>query len=362
MRVTFKPDNRFPVPPPPAMNTPHPQAIARILDANLNRAREGLRTIEEWCRFGLNNGTLANQCKQLRQALAQWHRPEFRAARNTPDDVGTGLTHPQEEHRQSTPLLLLANLCRVQEALRVLEEYGKLEDPAMGESCKQLRYEVYALESALLNPSRLDRLRRSPLYLVTSPHPNLFTVVESALKGGLTLVQYRDKETEDCLRWERAKQLRQLCTAYNALFLINDRVDLAIAVNADGVHLGQQDLPIAVARQLLGSGKIIGRSTTNPDEMQQAIAGGADYIGVGPVYATPTKAGKKPAGLAYVRYAQENAPVPWFAIGGIDPENLSAVTAAGATQVAIVRAVMQANDPAQMTRQLLQQLLTSSTI
>lgn len=335
------------------MENSSPRAIARILDANLNRAREGLRTVEEWCRFALEDRDLAEECKELRQALAPWHSNELREARNTPDDVGTQLTHPQEAERTNIQALLQANLCRVEEALRVLEEYGKLREPAMGECCKQLRYRVYALESSLLGSKLIQQLRQCNLYLVTSPTENLLAIVEAALKGGLGLVQYRDKDTEDSLRWQRAKDLRHLCREYGALFLVNDRVDLALAVQADGVHLGQQDLPIAVARQLLGPNKIIGRSTTNPQEMAQAIAEGADYIGVGPVYATPTKAGKKPAGLEYVQYAAANCPIPWFAIGGIDGENLSEVIQAGATQVAIVRAIMEAADPEQATKKLI---------
>jgi thiamine-phosphate pyrophosphorylase len=135
---------------------------------------------------------------------------------------------------------------------------------------------------------------------------------------------------------------------------------LALAVNADGVHLGQQDLPIKMARQLLGPQCLIGRSTTNPTEMTKAIAEGADYMGVGPVYATPTKEGKKATGLDYVRYAQENASIPWFAIGGIDAENVGEVIRAGATQVAIVRAIMNADNPTQVTQNLLQQLSQNS--
>jgi len=133
-------------------------------------------------------------------------------------------------------------------------------------------------------------------------------------------------------------------------------VDLAIAVEADGVHLGQQDMPIAVARQLLGNQRIIGRSTTNPDEMQRAIAEEADYIGVGPVHETPTKAGKAAAGLEYVRYAAAHAPMPWFAIGGVDTENLQPILDAGATRVAVVRSIMAAEQPTLTTQFLVSQL------
>ena len=335
---------------------PHPLAIARILDANLDRSREGLRIIEEWCRFGLNHSQLAQSCKEMRQELAQWHTADLRLARDTPADVGTSLSHPQEETRSSLENLLQANLCRVQEALRVLEEYGKLYNPLMGESFKQLRYQVYAIESQLLAAQRLQQLKAARLYLVTSPSENLFAIVEASLKGGLTLVQYRDKNTDDFIRFQNAQKLCQLCHDYGALFLINDRVDLALAVNADGIHLGQQDLPIAIARQILGPNRIIGRSTTNPQEMAKAIAEGADYIGVGPVYETPTKVGKAAAGLDYVSYAAQNSPVPWFAIGGIDQTNLGDVLKAGAKQVAVVREIMQSPNPTEATQDLLAQL------
>lgn len=337
-------------------------AICRILDANLDRAREGLRIIEEWCRFGLNNGSLAGECKQMRQELASWHTPEIRASRDTPGDPGTELSHPKEEERSSIQQLLQANLCRVEEALRVLEEYGKLFNPEMGIAFKQMRYRVYTLESNLLAYRRHQLLERSHLYLVTSTSEQLLATVEAALQGGVMLVQYREKTADDLERFFHAQKLCQICHRYGALFIVNDRVDLALAVDADGVHLGQQDLPIALARQLLGPHRLIGRSTTNPEEMQRAIAEGADYIGVGPVYETPTKEGKPAAGLDYVQYATKHATVPWFAIGGIDPSNINEVLAAGAQRVAIVRAIMQAEQPTLVTQYLLSQLMRQQTL
>ncbi len=330
--------------------------VCRILDANLDRAREGLRIIEEWCRFGLNSALLTDECKQLRQELASWHSLELRSARNTPGDPGTELTHPQEEQRASIEQLLQVNFSRVQEALRVLEEYGKLYHPKMGGAFKHMRYRVYTLESQLLGNQRQQLLAKAQLYLVTSPSNQLFDIVEAALQGGLTLVQYRDKNTEDRLRLATASKLCQLCHQYGALFIVNDRVDIAIAINADGVHLGQQDMPISVAKELLGRQRIVGCSTTNPEEMQQAIEQGADYIGVGPVYETPTKADKAAAGLDYVRYAAQYATVPWFAIGGISVNNVNDVISAGAERVAVVRSLMQAQHPTLIVQYFLAQL------
>lgn len=337
-------------------------AICRILDANLDRAREGLRIIEEWCRFGLNHSQMANECKQLRQELGSWHSSDLRAARNTQQDPGTSLSHPSEEQRLGISELLQANFSRVQEALRVLEEYGKLYHHKMGGTFKQMRYRVYTLETNLLAYRRYLQLVRSRLYLVTSPMENILSIVEAALLGGLTLVQYRDKYSPDGERIRIAKQLRQICHDYGALFIVNDRVDIAVAVDADGVHLGQQDLPTAVARKLLGPGRIVGRSTTNPEEMERAIAEGADYIGVGPVYETPTKPGKTAAGLEYVRYAADNSTIPWFAIGGIDMSNLNDVLDANAERVAVVRAIMEAEQPTLLTQYFISQLTRIETL
>jgi thiamine-phosphate pyrophosphorylase len=320
-------------------------AIYRILDANLDRAREGLRIIEEWCRFGLNSQPLTEKLKHWRQTLGQWHSDELRLARDTPGDPGTALTHTQEAERASLTALLQANFCRVQEALRVLEEYGKLYRTEFAAACKAMRYQVYSLESELLGGHRHQRLQKALTYLVTSPREDLLAVVEAALQGGIALVQYRDKQGDDCDRIRLAQQLRDLCHRYDALFIVNDHIDIALAVDADGVHLGQTDMPIAVARNLLGSQRIIGRSTTNPQEMHRALEEGADYIGVGPVYSTPTKPDKAAAGLDYVRYAADHATVPWYAIGGIDTDTLREVLEAGADRVAVVRAIIAAENP-----------------
>jgi thiamine-phosphate pyrophosphorylase len=336
-------------------------AIYRLLDANLNRAREGLRVIEDWCRFGLDNGELSATCKSMRQTLGQWHKPEFRSARDTAGDVGTAITHPQEALRSDVRSVLQANLCRVEESLRVLEEYGKVYESQMGAVMKQLRYQTYQLDHAIMNPSknRHDKLKAAQLYLVTSPSDTLLETVEAALQGGLTLVQYRDKTEDDDVRYSRALALKNLCDRYDALFIVNDRIDIALAVDADGVHLGQHDLPYAFARRMLGPEKIIGRSTTNPDEFVAAMAQMPDYIGVGPVHETPTKAGKAAAGYDYVRYAAAHCTIPWFAIGGIDMDNVKAAIEAGATRVSVVRAIMAAPEPKLTTQYLLSQLCIS---
>jgi thiamine-phosphate pyrophosphorylase len=337
-------------------------AVYRILDANLDRAREGIRVIEDWCRLGLQDGAMAAICKDLRQNLAVWHSNELRAARDTPKDPGTELTHAQEEIRENVAAILQANFCRIQEALRVLEEYSKLYNSQMAQEVKQMRYQIYTLESNLLTSQRQQQLAKAHLYLVTSSRDDLISVVESALQGGLPIVQYREKNADDGVKFATAQKLCRLCHHYGALFIVNDRPDLALAVDADGVHLGQQDLPVEFVRQLLGSHKIIGQSTTNPQEMQRAIDSGVDYLGVGPVYETPTKPGKAAAGLSYIRYAAAHATVPWFAIGGIDTTNFSDVLNAGCDRLAVVRSLMDSEQPTLTTQFFLSQITRWQTM
>jgi thiamine-phosphate pyrophosphorylase len=338
-------------------------AIERLLDANLDRAREGLRVLEDWARFALDRADLVARCKDLRQRLGRLHRSRYKLARNSAGDAAAGMTHPAQDARHSPTQVLAANAARVQEALRVLEEFGRGEDPELAAEAAAIRYALYDLEVALLRAGgvgggedRRRRLASARLYLVTTPMPELVPVVAQALQAGLRLVQYRakaDAGLEDRQRLEQALHLRRLCAEHGALFLVNDRIDLALAVDADGVHLGQGDLPVAVARRLLGPERLIGRSTHALGQLHQAVAEGCDYAGVGPVHATPTKPGREPVGLATVRAAAAAAPIPFFAIGGIDLANLAAVRAAGAERVAVVRAITVAADPAAATTALL---------
>ena len=276
--------------------------------------------------------------------------------------------HPAQAERQEPAAVVAANCGRVQEALRVLEEFGRGVDPQLAAEAAALRYCLYDLEVELLQAgggvgaTRRRQLADCRLYLVTSPAPDLEAVVEAALQGGVRLVQYRAKEGSlapdgapitDGVRLQQAQALRELCRRHGALFLVNDRIDLALAVDADGVHLGQGDLPPAIARRLLGPDRLIGRSTHAISQLRQAVADGCDYVGVGPVNATPTKPGREPVGLDYVRQAAAESPIPFYAIGGIEPANLAAVQAAGAERVAVVRAITAASDPAAASRQLL---------
>ena len=357
-------------PPPGSAAALEHRAIERLLDANLDRAREGLRVIEDWCRFGLERPDLVSRTKDFRQRLGRCHEASYKLARHTATDPAAGMAHGAQAERHGAAAVVAANCGRVQEALRVLEEFGRgLEGPLAVEAAA-IRYGLYDLEVDVLRAAagpgwRRELLQHCQLYLVTSPAPNLESVVVAALEAGVRLVQYRAKAEApagggpaitDRQRLAEARALRQLCARHGALFLVNDRLDLALAVDADGVHLGQDDLPPAIARRLLGPDRLIGRSSHRLEQLQQAVADGCDYVGVGPVNATPTKPGRDPVGLDYVRQAAAESPIPFFAIGGIDATSLEAALSAGANRVAVVRAIIEATDPGAASAALLARL------
>jgi thiamine-phosphate pyrophosphorylase len=192
-------------------------------------------------------------------------------------------------------------------------------------------------------PTRTQRLARARLYLVCDDRPEAF--LEAALRGGVDLVQLRMKDASDEQLIATGRRYADVCAAHGALFILNDRPDLVDAAGADGVHVGQDDVPVSEARTIVGVDRLVGVSTHTPEQVDAAAQLDVDYIGVGPVHATPTKPGRPAVGLELVRYAAAHASVPFFAIGGINAQNVSAVADAGATRVAVVRALTEARDP-----------------
>jgi thiamine-phosphate pyrophosphorylase len=204
---------------------------------------------------------------------------------------------------------------------------------------------------------RRARLETARLYFIADARPGgrpLAEVLAPALAGGVDLFQLRDKTARDEDVLAAAAVARELCAQAGALFFVNDRPDLAAAAGADGVHVGQDDGSVADARAIVGPDALVGQSTHSPAELDAATD--ADLIGVGPVHATPTKAGRTPAGIELVRYAAAQARVPWFAIGGMDPVTIPEAMAAGARRVAIVRAIADADDPRAAAAALVAQL------
>ena len=191
---------------------------------------------------------------------------------------------------------------------------------------------------------RRERLRGSRLYLVIEAGAAR-SVVPAALEGGVDIVQLRDKEASDGEIVAAGRALGELCRSRGALFVVNDRPDLALACGADGVHVGQEDRPVAEVRREVGEELIVGLSTHSPEQFDAGLASAADYLCIGPVHATPTKPGRPAIGLEPVRYAARHASKPFFAIGGIDSGNVHEVREAGAERVVVVRAIRDADDP-----------------
>lgn len=200
-------------------------------------------------------------------------------------------------------------------------------------------------ETASSSPAR-SPAASARLYLITPARPGLADVLEAAVRGGVDLVQVREKDLADAKLLPLLEHAREVTRSLGVPLVVNDRPDLAVLCEADFVHVGQDDLPVQAARRF---GLGVGLSTHARGEIDAADA---HYIGVGPVYATPTKEGRPAVGLDLVRYAAEHARVPWFAIGGIDGSNVDDVVAAGAKRIAVVRAISDAADPEAAAREL----------
>lgn len=333
---------------------------SRILDANLNRAREGLRVVEEYTRFVLDSRSLTERLKSFRHRLQKAEAALRSVAgsilenhRDTPGDTGTTVATGTEQTRSDTAQVARASLKRLEESLRVLEEYGKVQSAEAGALFEGLRYELYGIEPLILAwHTRKERLQEARLYVLITESlasADAITVCREAVAGGADLVQMREKEMEDGAFYEQAHSMNEICREGNCLFLINDRPHIASLVDADGIHTGQGDLPVHLSRRILGYDRIIGRSTSAPAFAEAAHAEGADYIGVGPVYETNTKQHRAAVGLTYVTWAAGNAKLPYFCIGSINRETVHGVLEAGASAIAVCTAIINARDIAAET-------------
>ncbi len=333
--------------------------VAQLIDANLDRAREGLRVVEEWCRFSLTNKNLVITLKDWRQQLGRHHHKIYKQARNTSSDQGLGLAHPAQRDRHTPEHIVLANCARVQEALRVLEEFARKNNPELAKCAANIRYNLYDLEVKIIKGNntfkRKKRLAECKICLITSPQKNLIKKVTEALESGINMVQYRDKISTDLEKFNIATKLANLCKKNDSLFIINDRIDLVIAVKADGVHLGQDDIPTYKARSILGTEYLIGRSTHSIEQLKNAEDEGCDYIGVGPIYETKTKPNSKSLGSNFILEASKLTKIPWFAIGGINTLNIKEVLNSGASRIAVISAIMNSENPTQSTSELLKE-------
>jgi len=355
---------------------PSPEAISgqtlRIIDANLNRIGEGLRLLEDIARLLLNDAALTQQLKTMRHELVKgdWSfNKQLLQARNSEGDVGINIETPEQEKQRELPLMVVANARRVQESLRTLEELAKIPDitPKLdSEKFKQARFNLYSIERNLLSKLlRQDKIRHiRGLYAIIDTQAlkgrSHIEVASQIIHGGAKTIQLRDKLLTKKELLPIAQQLKNLCAEHNVLFIVNDYLDLALAADANGLHLGQNDLPTKVARKLLPIDKILGCSTTTVDQAIIAEAEGADYIAVGSIYPTTSKEEARVIGLEGLHQIRQAVTLPLVAIGGITKDNAAEVIAAGANSVAVISAVLQAESPEEAAQQIVARLEAQS--
>jgi thiamine-phosphate pyrophosphorylase len=357
--------------PPPDHRPELPDGrILRLLDANANRAREALRVVEDYARFVLDDAGVSAELKGLRHGLAEATRAFVADAvlhRDTPGDVGTGIKTPTELTRAGVSDVVTAAGKRLGEALRAIEEFLKAVSPADAAKVEALRYRFYDVEHRVaftLRPPAAAGFANVRLYVLITEslcRQPWLDAAEQAILGGADCLQLREKDLEGAELLRRARQLVALCRRHNVPCVINDRADVAILCGADGVHVGQGDLPAREARKLLGQGKIIGVSTHNVEQAKQAVLDGADYIGVGPVFRSSTKPRDFVAGLEYARQVAEGLPqIPAVAIAGIHAGNVDEVLSTGLRAVAVTSAVLSAPDVRTAAAELKRKLLAGS--
>jgi thiamine-phosphate pyrophosphorylase len=342
----------------------------RIIDANFNRSREALRVIEDYCRFALNCASLSSRAKELRHRLsssiARLDNEKLLAARDTTTDVGIGQTAKATIARTILKDALAAACKRLPEALRVLSETIRPADTALAGEVEQIRYVGYTLEKDIaLFADAVERFKRVRLYVIirsnlpavslSNPPTDVFALVQKCVAGGADCLQLRAKDIDADKYFAMANEFVKICKDSGILSVINDRVDIAIASGADGVHLGQNDLPLEQARKLQLTPLILGKSTHSLNQLKTAISEMPTYVSLGPIFASPTKPKVEPVTLEYIKQALpilSETGIRHVAIGGITTENIDVVLQAGAQTIAVSSAVTASDDPQTACRQL----------
>jgi thiamine-phosphate pyrophosphorylase len=333
----------------------------RIIDASLNRASEGLRVVEDYVRFVLDDPFLTGRAKAIRHdlaaAAAAFSTCDRHAARETRTDVGTTISTDAEASREDAWSVCAASLKRTEQSLRSLEEYGKLVDGEFAGRIESLRYGVYTLEKAIdVGRSSRERLEGIDLCVLLSGGNSagqFQRLVESLVEAGVGMIQLREKNLDDRELIGRARVLVERTRGSRTVAIVNDRADIAAAVGAEGVHLGQEDLSVKDARAIVGTRALIGVSTHNIEQARTAVLDGANYLGAGPTFASRTKNFDDFAGLDYLREVSSEIRLPTYAIGGISAENLPEVIGVGVSRVAVGSAVIGAKDPGRAAKVLL---------
>jgi thiamine-phosphate pyrophosphorylase len=330
--------------------------LLRIIDANINRAVEGVRVVEEIARFVLDDKLVTRELKDIRSSLRlAGKKLKILDSRQVATDVGKDSFSKTEAKRETLLDIFSANIKRVQEALRVLEEFSKLTAPPVSKTFKKIRFQTYELEKNLfIKLSKRLKLDFN-LYLVTDPQFDHIKGAKAAIAGGVKIIQLRDKGGDKKKYLGLAKKMRALTKKDGVTFIVNDYVDIAKAVGADGVHVGQDDLQkttVKKIREVLGEDKLIGVTTRNLNQAKKAEKDGADYVSLGPIFATPSKPGIEPRGVKKLAQVVQSLRIPVVAIGGINQFNVKEVLGVGCSRFAVIRAVLKKKNPARAVKKL----------
>lgn len=339
-------------------------AAHRLLDANLNRAQEALRTLEDIARFR-DLSSLQSSYKTLRHALAAatgpWNVAELLRARNAHADVGREFKTVSEGVRsQGFSSIALAAGQRVQQALRCLEEGAKFQYPSTAPSVENIRYQVYDLNASLQIALQRDTqfLRNARLYCLADcslPLDDFKKRVRSLALGGADIVQVREKQKDAQEIIEYVQSAMDVVSDLEAKIVVNDRADICSLTSAYGLHVGQTDLSVQQARKIISTSAVVGLSTHDVAQVQEAVRLGADYIGCGPTFPSKTKSFESFSGLDFLRDVAsiiDQSELPAFAIGGIDITNLDQVLTTGIQRVVVGSALWRSKSPETSTREI----------
>jgi len=342
--------------------------VWRAIDASANRAGEALRVVEDVVRFVLNDAQLTALAKDLRHTLAtllaQGALPQRMALRDVAGDIGIGVEPPVSLRRASPADLVAANMARATQALRSLTECAAVVAPEAAAGFERLRYRLYALEQGALAATRaLDRLADISLCVLVDGRADLADferLMATLVEAGVRMFQIRDKALGMpalAVRVERGLAIvRRHSPTDPAIVVVNDRADVAAAVNADGVHTGADDLPATLVRRVIGPAALLGRTAHSVAEARAAAADGADYLGIGPCFPSVTKSFGEFAPPEFLKTVSREISLPAFAIGGVTLERLDALAALGVTRVAVASAVTRARDPAAAAAAIIERL------
>ncbi|MEA2100993.1 MAG: thiamine phosphate synthase [Thermodesulfobacteriota bacterium] len=321
------------------------EGIKRIVDANINRVTEGLRVVEDVYRYYYDHPGIQQRLKAMRHQVADaLGGLDTISGRRAVSDVGFASHGVLEFKRQGTDDICRANIKRVQEGLRVLEEVFKLDNAGRSAAMKELRYGVYELQSDLFTAPKL--LPRGLYLVMTDPLAGYEELAGMAVKAGIPALQLRCKGGSDQAFLNLALRIREITRDTGTLFIVNDRPDIALASHADGLHLGASDMDPVNAKKIVGSRMIIGLSTHSIEQVRLADAAPVDYIGFGPVFETKTKAKAGGAcGTNFLAHAVEISTHPVVAIGGISMGSIEAVAKARPNNAAVSGAICRLGDP-----------------